>query len=1113
MIKKAVFVLQTNSSNTTDLLRNLSMDYDLSVDGSSSNALETLTNKNNYCCIVVNADYDPAVIIDFVSKLSSNPVSKKIPVIAILSSNNEKIQKELIEAGAQDFVAADLSYPLVKLKIDNLIKYKETSSFILELELDELTGLYNRKVFLRKAREIVDANPNKQYVILAVDFEKFKVTNSQYGEERCNQFLSFIGAELKKYTENGIAGRYGGDLFVALFEYSDKIDFYYLNSVVEKGLKSSPIPHQIAKIGVYAPIDKNIPLILCCDRAFLAIKEIKGIYNNNIAFHEPSMQQQLLEEQKILDSMETALQEEQFLVYYQPKHETVTGKIAGCEALVRWIHPEYGFMSPGKFIPLFEKNGFVTKIDGFVVKKVCADIIRWQKKGMSVPPVSINISRRDYLEKGWIKKQVEYIDSLGIDHSLIHFEVTESMYAESMELIIEQVRDVQSQRFLIEMDDFGAGYSALGLLATFPLDVIKLDISFVRHLETNEIVIENIIKMAHRMGFSVVAEGAETKEQFKVLKTLGCDLIQGYCFSPPLPSEDFEKYIVENGLSDKSHKNTINQITSKKDGDYFNEYMLKAASEVAESIPGGYFCYHADGDHEIISFNNEILKIFECDNAKEFREYTGNSFNGMVGVDHYEQIQSEIDNAITKENDIYHIKFTIKTKKGNIKYIDDYSRLVYTSKYGNIFYVFMNDITKIHEQHIEVQKRTEVIQGLSRSFKSICLIDFETRQLIPYSVKDQYKEIMDALGADLDYDSALIKFVDNYVLEEEREKIKSIATIENIQKQFEVDDFFSFTFHLIKDGEITLNELAIRKISDDDVDSRAVLTFRTVSTEMIDSEIERNKLLVDQIKEHKAKERLAAIKLKCAYDEAAASSKASSILMSRFADDVTEILNKMTEYSEKMIISDDLPSLREYVEEITNYQEKVHRRVNNIKISADIISGVYNKVDIKPTDCTLGMERMRLMVEEAASKKGIKVEVFSNISNPYIYQDLDKTSQVSLSIVDNAIKYTPKGGTIRFGITQIPGGNQDECYMKFECFDNGIGISEEFLPHVFEPFSREDNDINKVLKSPGLGLYTSKALLDLVNGSINVESKPGKGTVVTVIQKHSFADPAIVKKV
>jgi len=882
-------------------------------------------------------------------------------------------------------------------------------------------------------------------------------------------------------------------------------DVEFLNHYVERGLAKAPIPHQKAKIGVYAPLDKNIPMVTCCDRAFLAIREIKGQYDKNIVFYEDSFQQQLFEEQKILATMEQALNEEQFLVYYQPKHESVSGKIAGCEALVRWEHPEFGFMNPGRFIPLFEKNGFITQLDSFIVKQVCEDILRWKKMGMPIVPVSINISRRDYLEPGWMKKQIETINNYGIQHEYIHFEVTESLYAEYMDLIIEQVRQVQNQDFMIEMDDFGSGYSTLGLLATFPLNVIKLDISFVRHIDTNEIVIENIIKMAHRMGLSVIAEGAETAEQFKILKTLGCDLIQGFCFSKPLCRADFEEYIKKHELMEISDIQSTSQMIPQINTGYTNEYLLRAAAEVGETIPGGFFSYHADGNHEIISFNSEILKIYECETASEFREYVSNSFVGMVLPEDYDRINKEISSQISKTNDIDHVKYRILTAKGNIKYIDDYGKFVETNKYGKIYYVFINDITQIHEQHLETQKKNEVIQGLSRSYKSIYLVDFDQNSIIPYAESSNYIPIMDFTRENkFTYDQVVHYVTDNFVLEDDREKLKSVALIENVRKIFEKEEYYSYTFHIFRNGQLYLTELAMRKLEDENKGTRAVLTFRQVSEDMINKEIERNQLLVNQLEEHKKIEKQNAIELKKAYEAADKANKANTIIVSKFAEDMQNPISVLKDNLEKAQNAESLEEIKNSLIYVAEEAEKLDRMTSNVKKANLIINGEDDEFHLCATDCSKAIERTLLNVQPIADQKNIRLKSFSDIKNPYIIQDIDKTAQVSVSVVANALKYTLPGGTVTFGLRQFPTENPDECIMEFSCEDTGIGISKEFLPHVFEPFSKEQNEINAQIPSSGLGLAIAKSILNLVDGKIEITSEKGKGTKVVVTQVHKI---------
>ena len=575
--------------------------------------------------------------LELLEEIRMVPALEEFPVLVCLNESNHELENKLIEYDVIDFLKKPFSVNRTRNRLKTLVKLSNANRLIFELERDDLTGLYTRQAFLRKTQQIRDNNPKKKFAVIGFDFDNFKSSNTLYGEDKCNEFLEYTAHRLKGVLPKGIAGRFGGDQFVLFFAYEgETVNVDRVDSITKNILSTAPIPHQVVKIGINAPIDNKSPMVVCCDRAFLAIREIKGIYGKNLAFYQKKLQQQLLDEQRIIESMESSLEQNEFKVYYQPKHETITGKIVGAEALVRWEHKEFGFMSPGQFIPLFERNGFISKLDMFVLEQVCKDLKRWCEQDFPVVPVSVNISRHDFMVEGCLQNQIETIDKYKVDHSLIHMEVTESMYSENTDFIIAQVKELQELGFMIEMDDFGSGYSSLGMLSSFPLNIIKLDISFVRNIRENEVVIENIIKMAHRLGLLTVAEGAETDEQVTTLKTLGCDFIQGFYFSKPLPVKDFETYL--NKAKHQKKRIHLQELKGEDEVEsedwHMGENMLLAVNEVAEGIPGGFFSYHADGDMELISFNRELMNLFACKDAEEFREYTGNSFKGIVeGVD------------------------------------------------------------------------------------------------------------------------------------------------------------------------------------------------------------------------------------------------------------------------------------------------------------------------------------------------------------------------------------------------------------------------------------------------------------------------------------------------
>jgi len=951
-VKKAMVLLAGHNSEEEKTLSEIvQKTYGVVFADTEEEVLAILQDKDN---VISAAIISSANALSILRSVRLIPALEDFPVIISTSGSNAELENELLELNIVDFLKEPFDPRRVLNRLKTAIKLYNADRIISELERDELTGLFTRQAFLRKADKIRKENPHKKFAVLAFDFENFKSTNTLYGEAKCNEFLAYTAKRLKGLLPKGIAGRFGGDQYILFFDFEGpQVDVDRIKLLTKTILDSAPITHQVVKTGVNAPISHDLPFVVCCDRAFLAIQTIKGIYGKDIAFFEADLQKQMLDEQHINDTMESALENGEFKVFYQPKHESITGKIVGAEALVRWNHPEYGFMGPGQFIPIFEKNGFITKLDMFVLEQVCEDIKKWKAKGYKIVPVSVNVSRRDFLEPGCIDRLFQIIDSRGIEHAYIHIEVTESLYSENTEIIISQLKKVQELGFMIEMDDFGAGYSSLGLLSTFPLNVIKLDISFVRNFRQNEIVIENIIKMAHRLGLLTVAEGAETSEQVATLRTLGCDFIQGYYFSKPLALEDYEKYFTDKEVLDGS-KSVL--IANLEESDwYVTENLLLAANEVAEAVPGGFFSYHADGSLEIISFNKELMNMYGCKTAEEFREYTGNSFKGLVYSDDFDYVQQSIESQISDTNDIDYVEYRIKAKDGAIKYVKDYGRFVKTKKYGDIFYVFLNDVTE--EERWRADATTKLIENM------------QLEQMVnQVSTEQKAKEI----------------FVDNII----RDIMIPVSTI-------------------------------------------------IECTDSINTNIS-NPVLVDK----KAKE-----------------AKVAEEHLLGFINN----LNELSQIEKKSI-----------------------------------------KLVEAPTDISDAVDKIKSLIQTAADKKRITLEAKTEIFNPYIYQDVVHTTNVVLNIAMNAVKYTPVGGKIKLCLKQTPGKNENECFVDFICEDNGIGISKKFLPYVCKPFAREDNKINKEIPGSGLGLVIAKELLKLMDGTITITPKKGKGVIVRTSQPHRF---------
>lgn len=375
-----------------------------------------------------------------------------------------------------------------------------------------------------------------------MNVENFKLFNDTFGVREGDRLLRAIADTLRKSMgKENFCGRFGADRFLFLQEADPRW-------LTGEGINLEPevLNHKVVlRWGVYEITDRTVQVEQMCDRVLLAAQTIKGKYNQFLAVYDDALRAKLLREQAISDAMEPALANEEFVVYLQPKYSLKQGCIAGAEALVRWIHPQWGFMSPGEFIPLFEKNGFIPRLDRYMWDKVCCLLGQWKGEGHPMVPISVNISRADIFQQDLVKTLTGLTEKYGVEPKYLHLEITESAYVDNASRIVETLKELRQLGFPIEMDDFGSGYSSLNMLGQLRLDILKLDMQFVRN-ETGKpedrSILRDIVTMGHRLGLGIVAEGAETQQQVERLKAAGCDYVQGYFFAKPMPLDQFEEH-------------------------------------------------------------------------------------------------------------------------------------------------------------------------------------------------------------------------------------------------------------------------------------------------------------------------------------------------------------------------------------------------------------------------------------------------------------------------------------------------------------------------------------------------------------------------------------------
>lgn len=424
---------------------------------------------------------------------------------------------------------------------------------IIGSKFDSLTGLYNRETFFTETKLILGTRYNIKYSIVCMDISCFKIINDLFHADTGNLILR-TAADYFRSTLNprtSISCRSDADHFI-LCVPSDELDMEQIIKDLDTRIQGLHISHNILFFAGVYPIDNvHLPIDQMCDRANMALRRIKGSYLHRYAYYDAKMREQMIEEQLITGNMEAALLENQFTIYLQPIYDPHKNTVASAEALVRWFHPVHGMISPGKFIPVFEGNGFIVRLDRFVWEEAC----RLQRKrldaGKPIVPISVNLSRLNFYSMDLPEFLATLLDKYKLEPWMLKLEVTESAYTDNQLQLLDMISTFKDLGFPVLMDDFGSGYSSLNMLKDMPLDTLKVDMAFIRELEKSErvaIILKFIVQLARELGMSVVVEGVETQGQRDFVASLGDVTIQGYFFSRPLPIKDYEalldKYLI-----------------------------------------------------------------------------------------------------------------------------------------------------------------------------------------------------------------------------------------------------------------------------------------------------------------------------------------------------------------------------------------------------------------------------------------------------------------------------------------------------------------------------------------------------------------------------------------
>lgn len=468
-----------------------------------------------------------------------------------ISSLNSDIIKRLLFGSL--FLIALL---IVIVAITFLLQINNQKKLIELAYTDSVTGGHNEVWFAERFKDQLLRSQDGSYALLAVNIEKFKVFNDEFGHDTGDKLLKSIYTELSAMLQKDeFVSRTIFDLFCVLIRFSSEQDLedkliefvYRLNNINENVERKYYLTFRVGGFHIY---DNTTDYHVALDRALLASTKGKKYCNGllKVGFFSDNTRRQLIEEKNLENCMEQALQDGEFEVYYQPKYSLETNLVAGAEALIRWNSSVYGFLPPVKFVPLFERNGFIRRIDIFVFAQVCQQLKKWQDEGRETVPVSINLSRSYIDDFSIFDIYSGLVEKYGVNPADIELELTETVAYENMENITSLIEDIHRMGFSISLDDFGSGYSSLNMLGNLQVDTLKLDKEFfsVERSETSISkkksldIVTSVIDLARKLEMKTVAEGVESDSQVEFLRKTGCDMVQGYVFSKPLKLDEFD---------------------------------------------------------------------------------------------------------------------------------------------------------------------------------------------------------------------------------------------------------------------------------------------------------------------------------------------------------------------------------------------------------------------------------------------------------------------------------------------------------------------------------------------------------------------------------------------
>ena len=827
--KRQILVADDEMINREILGHLLQADYEVLFAENGREALD-LARENRDTLSLVLLDLLMPVMsgMEVLQEMKSDPALEQLPVIVVTSDQSAEIAS--LGVGAADFISKPYPQPGVILaRVRRTIELSEDRQIILSTERDPLTGLYNREYFYRYAEQLDQHHKHLEMDAIVLDVNHFHVINERHGKAYGDAVLRHIGESVRSMVSEsgGIVCRREADTFMVYCPH--RMDYRDILENASEGLDGEGSGSRVRlRMGVYAVVDKSIDIERRFDRAKSASDTVRNNYSKAIGIYDDALRRQELYEEQLIDDFRAALRDRQFVVFYQPKFDIRPDipVLSSAEALVRWKHPNLGMISPGVFIPLFEENGLIQELDEYVWRTAAAQIRDWRNRfGISVP-VSVNVSRIDMYDPNLIATFQSIMAEYGLTPKEFLLEITESAYTEDSAQIISTVNRLRALGFQIEMDDFGTGYSSLNMISSLPIDALKLDMKFIRNAfrdGKDTRLIEVIIDIADYLEVPVIAEGVETEEQLMTLKAMGCDIVQGYYFSKPVPPEEYECFVeARRRVTGASAMASRARTKAMEPGERAAAYsdITQALTRGFESIyyvdatTGTYVQFSGQGRYEDLQIERSGSDFFG-DTQRNIERVVWKPDRERVALSMakealLQQLMGGQAFSMTYRLEIEGKPVYYNLRAVNANTRDEHHIVIGISNVEDQFKEAM-------ETGVSPEKSREflsIAHALSNDFESIYYVDLRNDNYSEFTAQGAYEDLKIELSG-VDFFADCQRNLQTVVYEEDRAKVSEALKKENLLRNLSRGKPFKLTYRLLMKGEPIHYRMKVVRVKDD----------------------------------------------------------------------------------------------------------------------------------------------------------------------------------------------------------------------------------------------------------------------------------------------------------